>query len=161
MPQFLQKSEARDHHRRQQAKPYIAQRAEQDTTNSTTGLRNYYMVPDHWDLTPETRQPLDHYVTDSFVGVAIYNSMQLENEKAYRTFAIRYPIDAASFFSGPPYSEVATEDFGYQNPHKLVLADDEDALVDGNHNDSNNTLGNNNRIHDSPKLDDYFGNISD
>lgn len=165
LSQFLKKSEARDHEKRAAAK----HQAQADgpvsaisSSSSKTELRNHYVVPEHWDLTPEIRQPLDHYVTDSFVGEAIYNSMQLEGEMAYRTFATQYPNDAAYFFSGPPYCELAITDFGYQNPYKFFLAGEEDLADNGGKNTSNNSNNTDgNKSHGSPKPDDYFGNVSD
>ena len=132
-----------------------------DASAPRTTLRNYYVVPDHWDLTPEHRQPLDQYVLDTFVGAAIRESMKLND---FRTFAKQYPLDAACFFSGPPYCQVATADFGYENPYKLVLAGEEDLYSnDGNSNtnNTNNPKGSKLDNYMGHKMDDYFGNVSD
>ena len=171
LPQFLKKSEVKDFQKREAAKrhvqgeglntaPNLVSATSSDT--SKTALRNHYVVPDHWDLTPEIRQPLDHYVMDPNVAQAIYNSMQLENANAYRTFATQYPSDAAYFFSGPPYSDLAVADFGYQNPVKFLLAGEED-LSDNDSKSKSNSTNKTETLDDYMvhKMDDYFGNVSE
>lgn len=146
--QFLQKSEAKARKRRAAANP---------NGDKSTGLRNYYVVPEHWDLTPESREPLDHYVTDTFVAQAITNSMQPDGENSYQNFATQYPADAAFFYSGPPYCDVAVTTFGYQNPYHFRA--DEDSSHDGSNDESQKT--GESKEHAAGPLDDYFGNISE
>lgn len=167
--QFLKRSEEKDRQRRAEA-----QFGGQETSDPfgvpsfqvpSTQLRNQYIVPDHWDQTPEQRLPLDRYVTDQYVGQAIYAAMELPSATAYQTFGTDYPADAAYFFSGPPYSIVAVTDFGYRNPTHLFLADED--LRDENGHDSNKNNDNNDKNDGNGNgqhrqtIEDYFGNCSD
>ena len=148
LSQFLKKNEEKERREREERQ---RQRGGEDTGDLTgigqarrpsKGLQNFYVVPtDHWDLTPEPRQPLDHYVTDPFVGEAISASMQISNN-ALEHFAVRYPVDAAYFFSGPPYSALAVKDFGYQNPSTFTPNEGESAPDNDNDNDNDNDTAN-------------------
>ena len=118
-------------------------------------FHNHYIVPDHWDLTPEEKMPLDHYVTDSAVGSAIYATMALEPIERYKTFGADYEEDAKCFFSGPPYSITAVRDFGYPSSPNFNNPDhlDDNSSVD----DAGSSVPRNLHFDE----DDYFGNFSD
>jgi len=147
--QFLKKSETKDRFARIKAK--AQDRENKGSSDTTQTLENHYVVPDHWDLTPPDREPLDHYVTDEAVATAILASMSLEGPTAQQTFGAMYGEDAKHFFSGPPYCQIAVTEFGYSNPHDFDPEPNQDITQphvseqeDHHH-----------------QLDDYFGNCSD
>ena len=157
--QFLTKSESKARHDRS------SQPDGSPSRSSSAGLSNHYVVPSHWDLTPANRKPLDCYVTDSFVGAAIYGSMSLESNSAYSTFGADYPADARYFFSGPPYCAVAVTEFGYPNPSRFRLDDDDDGPItdderqgEGEGEDDGSGKG---KGKERPAVQDYFGDCSE
>ena len=154
--QFLTKNETKARYSRS-SEPNAS-----PSRSSSSGLSNHYVVPRHWDLTPANRKPLDCYVTDTFVGEAIYNSMSLEGSSAYATFAADYPADARYFFSGPPYCAVAVTEFGYTNPFHFQ-ADEDGSITDDENGKDTNKDGDNasGKGKEHAGMQDYFGNCSD
>jgi len=162
---FLKKLENGDRMKRQQdmrRNIELGKTASSGGSRSGTLLENHYVVPEHWDLTPETREPLDHYVTDKFVGQAIYSSMQLPGPGAYQSFATTYPTDAAYFFSGPPFSSTAINDFGYRDPEGPLWLSTVSKTVPTSSTDENgDTTGTNDHTPIATEETDYFGACSD
>jgi hypothetical protein len=71
---------------------------------------NVFVVPNKFDHTPDTLQPLDHYLLDRQVGQLI--RIMHEYKGDWINWAKEHPGLAAPFFSGP-FSKTAESAFGY------------------------------------------------